>query len=185
MAGVLLLVSIDMTAPEKAGGRTADPGSDIEIGAPSVADGVRMWELAVASGVLDAKPRYAYALWCRDFAQTSVVARRDGEVVGYVTGYMRPEAPSTVFVWQVCVSSAAQGAGVGGRMLDAVFAAAPGADRMETTITPDNESSIALFAAFAKRNGLTVDRSDLFGHDELGDDHEPEHLYSIRPATKG
>ena len=174
-----------MTAAEKAERRASDPGSDIEIGAPSVADGVRMWELAVASGVLDAKPRYAYALWCRDFAQTSVVARRDGDVVGYVTGYLRPESASTLFVWQVCVSSAAQGAGVGGRMLDAVFAAAPGADRMETTITPDNESSIALFTAFAKRQGLSVDRSELFGHDELGADHEPEFLYSIRPTTKG
>ncbi|WP_132428498.1 diaminobutyrate acetyltransferase [Pseudonocardia endophytica] len=174
-----------MTAPEKAERRKADPGSDIVIGSPSVADGVRMWELAVASGVLDAKPRYAYALWCRDFAQTSVVARRDGDVVGYVTGYMRPEAPTTVFVWQVCVSSAAQGAGVGGRMLDAVFAAAPGADRMETTITPDNESSIALFTAFAKRQGLTIDNTELFGRDLLGDEHEPEFLYSIRPAIKG
>ncbi len=174
-----------MTAPDKAERRTADPGSDIEIGAPSAADGVPMWELAVASGVLDAKPRYAYALWCRDFARTSVVARRDGDVVGYVTGFMRPEMPSTLFVWQVCVSSAAQGAGVGGRMLDAVFGAAPGADRIETTITPDNDSSIALFTAFAKRHGLTVDRTELFGRDVLGAEHEPEFLYSIRPTTKG
>lgn len=174
-----------MTAPEKADDRPPDPGSRIEIGAPVVADGVRMWELAVASGVLDAKPRYAYALWCRDFAGTSVVARRGGQVVGYVTGYLRPDMPSTLFVWQVCVSSLAQGAGVGGRMLDAVFAAAPCADRMETTITPDNESSIALFAAFAKRHGLTVDRDELFGRDVLGDDHEPEFLYSIRPITEG
>lgn len=181
----MLLVSTDMTAPDKADERPAGPGSDIEIGAPSVADGVRMWELAVASQVLDAKPRYAYALWCRDFARSSVVARRDGDVVGYVTGFLRPEAPSTLFVWQVCVSAAAQGTGVGGRMLDTVFGGAPGADRMETTITPDNESSIALFTAFARRNGLTVERSELFGHDVLGDDHEPEFLYSIRPTTEG
>lgn len=174
-----------MTAPGKADGRAGDRGPEIGIGPPSVTDGVRMWELAAASGVLDVKPRYAYALWCRDFARTSVVARRDGDVVGYVTGFLRPEMPSTVFVWQVCVSSAAQGAGVGGRMLDAVFTAAPGVDRMETTITPDNDSSIALFTAFAKRQGLTVDRSELFGHDVLGADHQPEFLYSIRPATKG
>lgn len=174
-----------MTAPEKADERASGPESKIEIGPPSIADGVRMWELAVASQVLDAKPRYAYALWCRDFARTSVVARRDGEVVGYVTGYLRPEAPSTVFVWQVCVSSAAQGAGVGGGMLDAVFGAVAGTDRMETTITPDNDSSIALFTKFAQRQGLTVDRTELFGRDVLGDDHEPEFLYSIRPITEG
>lgn len=174
-----------MTAPEVADERAPDPRSEIVIGAPSVADGVPMWELAVASQVLDPKPRYAYALWCRDFARTSVVARRDGDVVGYVTGYLRPESPSTLFVWQVCVSAAARGDGVGGRMLDAVFGAAPGADRMETTITPDNESSIALFTAFATRHDLTVDRSELFGREVLGDDHEPEFLYSIRPTTKG
>ena len=36
-----------------------------------------------------------------------------------MTGYMRPEAPTTVVVWQVCVDASAQGEGLAGRMLAA------------------------------------------------------------------
>ncbi|ANY10037.1 2,4-diaminobutyric acid acetyltransferase [Pseudonocardia sp. HH130630-07] len=150
-----------------------------------------MERLAVESQTLDANSRYAYVLWCRDFARTSVIARRsDGRAVGYVTGYLRPQAPGTLLIWQVCVDPVARGAGLAGRMLDAVWDAAAadsGADRMETTITPDNASSIKLFSSFARRHDTTIERSDLFGPDLLGDSHEPEHLYRIGPiaADKG
>lgn len=184
-----LLNFLDMIAPEEAEpgapARSAGAMSEIEIGAPVPADGVDMWRLAVESQVLDANSRYAYVLWCRDFARTSVVARRDGHAVGYVTGYMRPEAPTTVVVWQVCVDAAAQGEGLAGRMLDAVYDAAPGADRMETTITPDNDSSIRLFTSFANRHDVNIERSALFGQELLGDGHEPEDLYRIGPTTRG
>lgn len=104
-----------------------------------------MWRLAVESRTLDVNSRYAYILWCRDFARTSVIARRDdGRAVGYVTGYLRPEN-GALFIWQVCVDPVARGAGLAGRMLDAVWeqaVAVGGAERMETTITPDNASSI-------------------------------------------
>lgn len=172
-------------AEERASPRAPDVASEIEICAPSLADGAGMWRLAVESQVLDANSRYAYVLWCRDFAATSVVARRAGRVVGFVTGYLRPEAPTTVVVWQVCVDASAQGAGLAGRMLDAVYDRAPGADRMETTITPDNDSSIRLFTSFAKRHDAPIERSELFGPDLLGDEHEPEFLYRIGPTTKG
>lgn len=184
-----LLNFLDMIAPEEAetgaSERDSDDARGIEIGVPTPADGVDMWRLAVESQVLDANARYAYVLWCRDFARTSVVARRDGRALGYVTGYMRPDAPSTVVVWQVCVDAAAQGEGLAGRMLDAVYDGAPGADRMETTITPDNDSSIRLFTSFAKRRGVPIERSELFGRELLGDGHEPEDLYRIGPTTKG
>ncbi len=184
-----LLTFLDMIAPEEAEtgapARSPDVVSEIEIRVPAPADGVDMWRLAVESQVLDANSRYAYVLWCRDFARTSVVAVRDGRAVGYVTGYMRPDAPTTVVVWQVCVDTSAQGEGLAGRMLDAVYDGAPGADRMETTITPDNESSIRLFTSFAKRHDVPIDRSDLFGRELLGDGHEPEDLYRIGPTTKG
>lgn len=174
-----------MIAPEQAG--RADPTS-FEIVPPVAADGVEMWRLADESRTLDVNSRYAYVLWCRDFAVSSVIARRvgDGRAVGFVTGYRPPEGPDTLFIWQVCVDPVARGAGLAGRMLDAVWdrtAAATGVVRMRTTITPDNESSIRLFTSFATRHDTTIERSDLFGPDLLGDDHEPEDLYSIGPIT--
>ena len=169
----------------------ADGVHRYEIVAPVAADGVDMERLAVESQTLDANSRYAYVLWCRDFARTSVIARRDdGRAVGYVTGYLRPQASNTLLIWQVCVDPVARGAGLAGRMLDAVWdqaVADAGVDRMETTITPDNESSIRLFGSFARRHDTSIEREDLFGPDLLGDQHEPEHLYRIGPiaADKG
>lgn len=193
-----------MTAPEQArprasgspsgAGGSADATGDAdgdhtyELLVPEPADGVDMWRLAVESQTLDANSRYAYVLWCRDFAGTSVIARRDdGRAVGYVTGYLRPEEPGTLLIWQVCVDPVARGAGLAGRMLDAVWdraTAGPGVTRMETTITPDNESSIRLFSSFARRHDTPIEREDLFGPELLGDDHEPEHLYCIGPIAR-
>lgn len=152
---------------------------------PAVADGVAMWELADASQVLDVNSRYAYLLWCRDFAATSVVARRSDDVVGFVTGYRRPDHPEVLVVWQVAVAATARGDGVAGRMLDELFDRVPDATVMETTITADNEASIALFSAFAKRRGAPVERSELFGSDLLGAQHEPETLFRIGPMNRG
>jgi L-2,4-diaminobutyric acid acetyltransferase len=128
--------------------------------------------------------RYAYLLWCRDFAATSVVARRDGEVVGFVTGFRRPEESSTLVVWQVGVDAAARGQGVAAAMLDALFDRVPEVDHLEATVTPDNAGSIALFSRFAERRGTLVRRDELFGAELLGDGHEPEILFRIGPVEK-
>jgi L-2,4-diaminobutyric acid acetyltransferase len=151
---------------------------------PSAADGPALHALAAGTGVLDVNTRYAYALWGRDFASTSVVARLDGRPVGFVTGYRRPGEPEVLFVWQVAVDAAARGRGVAGRMLDDLAGRVRPA-HLETTITADNAASIALFTAFARRHGATVDRTALFGSAELGADHEPEHLYRIGPIDPG
>jgi L-2,4-diaminobutyric acid acetyltransferase len=158
--------------------------TQISIGRPRVEDGVACWELAAASRVLDVNSRYAYLLWFRDFSATSVVARMDGAVVGFVTGYRRPDDPDALVVWQVAVDEAARGRGVAAGMLDALFDGVPDVQHLETTITPDNEGSIALFTGFAGRRGAEVRRSELFGPDLLGADHEPEVLFRIGPITR-
>lgn len=151
------------------------------IDQPQVADGVALHRIAEASQVLDVNSRYAYLLWCRDFAATSVVARDDGAVVGFVTGYRRPERPDVLVVWQVAVDAVAQGKGLAGRMLDELVARVPGVTTLETTVTDDNAASRALFEAFAGRHGATVERTELFGSDVLGASHEPEILHRISP----
>jgi L-2,4-diaminobutyric acid acetyltransferase len=159
-------------------------GEQLTIGHPEVADGVACWRLAEATGVLDVNSRYAYLLWFRDFAATSVVARREGEVLGFVTGFRRPEEPSTLVVWQVGVDAATRGQGVAAAMLDALFDRVPGVDHLEATVTPDNTGSLALFSSFAERRAASVRRSELFGEDLLGDGHEPEILFRIGPVDR-
>jgi L-2,4-diaminobutyric acid acetyltransferase len=151
---------------------------------PTVADGAAMWRLAHEVGGLDANTSYAYLLWCRDFSDTSVVARAGDEVVGFTTGYRRPDAPEVLLVWQVAVDPASQGAGVAAGMLDALVAAVRGRGvaHLETTITPQNAASQRLFRSLALRLGAAIeDDSTLFGSDEFPDGHEPEQLIRIGP----
>jgi L-2,4-diaminobutyric acid acetyltransferase len=155
------------------------------ISAPTIDDGAELWRLAAESQVLDLNSRYGYLLWCRDFAATSVVARMEGEAVGFVTGYRRPDNPRRLVVWQVAVDAAARGQGLAGRMLDTLFDNVDGVDHLETTITPDNESSVRLFTSFAERRGAALTRTELFSSELLGDDHEPEFLYRIGPIAQG
>jgi L-2,4-diaminobutyric acid acetyltransferase len=159
-------------------------GKQLMIGRPEVADGVACWRLAAATGVLDVNSRYAYLLWCRDFAATSVVARRDGDLLGFVTGFRRPEAPSTLVVWQVAVDPAARGHGVAAAMLDTLFDRVSEVDHLEATVTPDNTGSIALFSRFAERRDAPLRRGELFGSELLGDGHEPEILFRIGPVPR-
>lgn len=171
-----------MSAP---GTSTTDAGTGDEspvTAVPTAADGVRLWEIADASRVLDVNSRYAYVLWCRDFAATSIVARLGGRVVGFVTGYVRPEQPDTLFVWQVAVHEEARGRRAAALMLDDLVTRV-GVPYLETTITDDNAASIAMFSGLAERRDAHVRRTELFDRALLGAEHDPEFLYRIGPMT--
>lgn len=205
----------DSPSAEPTGPVADPPGHEgvVSFRSPTLEDGREMWRMARDSKVLDLNSSYSYLLWCRDFAATSVVATVDGVPAGYVTGYLRPERPDTLMVWQVAVDEAHRGRGLAGRMLswlvdeartgdpagnaptgdapagDAptdnapAVGAAAGVARMETTITPDNEASIALFSSFAARRGAEITREPVFDGSLFPDGHESELLFSIAPLS--
>lgn len=166
------------------GGEKVTAGG-IEIEQPTKADGADLWRIARDSRKLDLNSSYAYVLWCADFADTSVVARIDGKAVGFVIGYRKQSDPGTAVVWQVAVDDSARGRGVAGGLLDNLYRRlhANGVRFLETTITPGNEASIALFGAFAKRWSADLERRDHFAATDFPDDHEPEDLYRIGPLV--
>ncbi|WP_433655316.1 diaminobutyrate acetyltransferase [Nocardia sp. CA-128927] len=161
-------------------------GPAVVLRAPRVGDGARLWQIAKDSAVLDTNSSYAYVLWCRDFAATSVVAEVQGRVVGYVIGFVRPQAPDTVFVWQVAVDRAQKGKGIGAQMLHALLnnVAAQGVSKLETTISPDNAASIALFSSVARRREARITKHPLFDAGVFPDSHAPEDLYLIAPTAR-
>jgi L-2,4-diaminobutyric acid acetyltransferase len=166
---------------------TAAP-ADLLIDQPAVTDGAVLWRLAKASKTLDLNSSYSYLLWCRDFAGTSAVARdAEGEPVGFVTGYVRPDRPGTLLVWQVAVDAAQRGRGVAAALLDGLtarLAAERGVTTVETTITPGNTASERLFTSFAARHGAPLERAVLFPAELFPDGpHDPEVLYRIGPLT--
>ena len=124
-------------------------------------------------------------------ASTSVVAEIDGELVGFITAYILPEKPDTVFVWQVGVAEAGRGKGLATRMLFQILKRQACADvrYLDTTIGPSNEPSQALFRGLARRLDTEVAESELFSSEMFGDfeddaPHEPEILFRIGPFDR-
>lgn len=151
----------------------------VSTGRPACADARALWQLAADTGVLDVNSSYAYLLWTRDFAATSAVARVGGDVVGFVTGYARPDAPETLFVWQVGVAEPHRGRGIARMMLDDLVGR--GTRFVETTVTATNAASIRLFTALARDHGVGHTREPLFTADLFPDPHEPEELHRLGP----
>lgn len=167
---------------------SSQPETAIEIRAPRMEDAAGIHRLVEESGVLDVNSPYAYLLVCTDFADTSVVADRDGEVVGFVAAYRPPPQPDTVFVWQIGVAESARRQGLGRRMLAATVRR-EGCDDvryLDTTITPSNAASRHLFESFASAENAEIHRSEAyFPASAFGEgSHEAEDRYRIGPLEK-
>jgi L-2,4-diaminobutyric acid acetyltransferase len=147
-----------------------------------------MWRLAADSETLDVNSPYAYLLVGTDFASTSVVAEEPngGGLLGFASAYRLPDAPEVVFVWQIAVSAARRGAGLGRALLSAVVArpGCRGARWLEATITPSNHRSDRLFRSFARSVGARCEPAGTYAADLFpGGEHEPEVRYRIGPLS--
>jgi diaminobutyrate acetyltransferase len=114
------------------------------------------------------------------------VAEQQGRVCGFVSAYRKPADPAVLFVWQVAVGPQVRGRGVGKQLLSALLArpACSGVTHVETTITPSNRASNALFAWLARRYDAQCVRSTLFRAEDFGaNTHEEEELLRIGPLT--
>jgi L-2,4-diaminobutyric acid acetyltransferase len=158
-------------------------GQTISLRAPTTEDGAEIWRLARSCG-LDLNSPYLYLVWCRDFADTSVIAEVDGVAIGFVTGYRRPAEPATLFVWQVAVGKAWRRKGLAIAMLAHLRdQLAPGLRFVEASVTPSNEASAGLFRSLAASSGVEVASGELFGGFEFPREcpHDAELLMRVGP----
>ncbi|MHA6346204.1 diaminobutyrate acetyltransferase [Roseivivax sp. CAU 1761] len=145
-------------------------------------DGAEIWELIRSCKPLDENSMYCNLLQSDHFRDTCVVADIDGKIMGWVSAYITPHDPETLFVWQVAVSSDARGMGLGTRMLAAAMAREECAEvkRMQTTITLDNDASWALFRRFAEKNNGDLTSEAHFTRDtHFAGEHATEHMVTI------
>ena len=148
---------------------------------PNATDGAAIWELVKTCKPLDENYMYCNLIQADHFADTSVVAELDGEIVGWVSGYMIP-AKEELFIWQVAVGPRARGVGLGKKMLLELVerTACKGATGLKTTITKGNAASWALFSSFARAVGGDLSDEPHFQRDtHFEGRHDTEHLVAI------
>lgn len=160
---------------------------EIEIGPPLTLDGTAVNRLVASCPPLDTNSVYCNLLQCTHFDDTSICAKCNGELVGFVSGYIIPKQCNTLFIWQVAVADSARGQGLAIRMLNELLElpSCREVDLVETTITPSNEASQALFRKFADQHATTATIIPGFEQNTHFDgQHESEQLWRIGPITK-
>lgn len=158
-------------------------GDDITFRKPTKADGAQVWRLIADSKKLDENSMYCNLLQCDHFADTCILAELDGDIVGWISGYLPPDEEDTFFVWQVAVSEKARGRGIAKTMLMKLMRRAECAHvtRLQTTITKDNDASWALFRSFARACEAELSDAPHFREEEHFDGaHDTEHMVTIR-----
>ncbi|MCW9014536.1 MAG: diaminobutyrate acetyltransferase [Gammaproteobacteria bacterium] len=162
-------------------------GSSIALRRPEREDGAAVFQLVNQCPPLDANSMYCNLLQCSHFAETSVAAASDDELVGFISAYIVPNRDDALFIWQVAVSEKARGEGLATRMLEHIL------DRevcrqitfIETTITESNPASWALFESMARRLDTGLERSLMFDRDKhFNGEHDSEHIARIGPFFK-
>jgi len=174
-------------APTTGAAGARDARDEVVFRRPELRDGAAVWRLVEESGVLDRNSPYLYLMWCERFADASIVAEVGGELAGFVCGFRPPRDPDVLFVWQVGVSGAHRGLGIGGRMLSALVAREPDLRFVEATVTPSNEPSQRLFRGLARRLDCPCREEPHLRAEDFpsGADHEPETLFRIGPFDPG
>lgn len=159
---------------------------EVFIRMPVAGDGNRMHALAEKCPPLDLNSEYCYLLMSTHFAKTSTVAERHGELIGFQTGYFKPEDPHVLFIWQIAVGPGGRGEGLGKKMIQSLLNRFDsGRIRyLEQTVTKSNAPSRGLFGSVAKSLLTEIEESPLFGaRDFASPSHEPEYLLRIGPIT--
>jgi L-2,4-diaminobutyric acid acetyltransferase len=147
-------------------------------------DGMAVFRLVESCPPLDMNSSYCNLLQCSHFADTSVAAEIDGEIVGFISGYVIPGSPGTLFVWQVAVAEQARGLGLASRMLAHILARPQcvDVDYLETSITRHNQASWALFKSLAKKQSTDLQSSVwLDSETHFAGQHDSEALVRIGP----
>ena len=180
--------SADLARPSVADAVVGSDAAPLFIRKPNPDDGWGIYELIKSCPPLDVNSAYAYLLLATQFRNTCAVAtNEEGEIVGFVSGYVKSNAPDTYFLWQVAVGEKARGTGLARRLVEAVMTRDELDDvhHLETTITPDNQASWGLFRRLADRWQAPLNSREYFSTDQLGGEHDPENLVRIGPFDTG
>lgn len=157
----------------------------VQFREPTADDGKEMFRIVKESEVLDVNSSYSYLMWSKYFNKTSIVASCEDEVIGFVSGFLFPDSPDTLFVWQVAVDPKFRGHGLATKLIDQLIQQLDKIDEvnyLEATVTPSNIPSSKLFQGLAKKNNTECTVFECFSEDQFPDpNHEAELTYRVGP----
>ncbi|WP_227937716.1 diaminobutyrate acetyltransferase [Alkalihalobacillus deserti] len=151
---------------------------------PRLEDGANIWRLIRNTDVLDLNSAYYYLIISKYFRNTCVVAEEDDQIVGFVSAFRHPENPEVIFVWQVAVDQSQRGKGLASSLLQELISReeCTNIKYIETTISPSNKASKALFHKLANTLGTQMKESVQISPDVFpNESHETEQTYQIGP----
>ncbi len=116
-----------------------------------------------------------------------MIAESDGALAGFISGYLIPARPDTLFVWQVAVAPESRGQALGRAMLAALIErdSCASVRFVETSITPENQPSWHTFRRFADAYGAPLSSTPWFSsRTHFESQHDAEHLVRIGPLCR-
>lgn len=165
---------------------TTKPSASISLRKPTAEDGAAVHQLIASCPPLDTNSMYCNLLQCSHFSDYCIAAELDGELVGFISAYPIPNKANTLFIWQVAVSEKARGHGLATQMLKGILAR-PECNSyayLETTITPDNQASWALFEGLASKLTIDLNKTVMFDKQQhFNGEHETEMLARLGPIS--
>jgi len=156
----------------------------VSLRKPVPEDGLSLHALVAASPPLDANSSYCNLLQCSYFADTAIAADVDNQLAGFVSGFWSQRTPQTLFVWQIVVGESWRGQRLAQRMLSALVErlSSHSLRFIETTITPDNQTSWKVFERLAQALNAPLVADTLFDKDRhFRGQHPDEVLVRIGP----
>src|SRR5690625_7976148 len=105
-----------------------------------------MFRIVEESKVLDVNSSYSYLMWGKYFSKSSIVAEIDHELIGFVTGFLQPNSPNSLFVWQIAVDPKHRGKKLATRLIDTLLDEQKSSDvcYAEAAVTANNIPSSKL-----------------------------------------
>jgi L-2,4-diaminobutyric acid acetyltransferase len=155
---------------------------EIVLRKPFLEDGKKIYNLVKDTKVLDLNSEYLYLLQATHFSQFCCVAQAGGDIIGFVSGYIKPNEENRFFIWQVGVDEKYRGNNLAARMIEDILQRdwCKGIDILETTISPSNSSSQRVFEKFAQKHGFEITKEEFFKIEHFNNAHEDELLYTIK-----
>jgi L-2,4-diaminobutyric acid acetyltransferase len=176
-----------MTLPTASVPQGRPAAAQFNLRRPRITDGRSVNALVAACPPLDKNSLYLNLLQCTHFAETCVLAERSGisgTIAGFVSGYLVPGDPATLFIWQVAIAEHARRRGLALHMMNELLQrpVCRAVRQVQTTITPSNAGSWALFRALSARLQCAFGHEVMFDRDlHLDGTHESEILVTIGP----